>query len=96
MKGFPLLIVYQVHATGALNMSMASPMLFSNAAFLLLACNHFTSVRGHPTKVSVSDKGSQLTDWRQCGGLRVSRDVDIHGGMGRDSKAIDGLGVRSC
>ena len=61
MKGFPLLIVYQVHATGALNMSMASPMLFSNAAFLLLACNHFTSVRGHPTKVSVSDKGSQLT-----------------------------------
>ena len=87
MKGFPLLIVYQVHATGALNMSMASPMLFSNAAFLLLACNHFTSVRDHPTK---------LTDWRQYGGLRVSRDVDIHGGMGRDSKAIDGLGVRSC
>ena len=96
MKGFPLLIVYQVHATGALNMSMASPMLFSNAAFLLLACNHFTSVRGHPTKVSVSDKGSQLTDWRQCGGLRVSRDVDIHGGMGRDSKAIHDLGIHSC
>ena len=69
--------------------------IFLTPAFLL-ACNHFTSVRGHPTKVSVSDKGSQLTDWRQCGGLRVSRDVDIHGGMGRDSKAIHDLGIHSC
>ena len=96
MKGFPLLIVCQVQDTGPLKLSMTTQMLFSNAAFLLLACNHFTSVRGHPTKVSVSDKGSQLTDWGQCGGLRVSRDVDIHGGMGRDSKAIHDLGIHSC
>ena len=55
MKVYPMVLVCQ--ATGALHTEVVHA--YSTAAFLL-AFDHYTSVRGYPTKV-YSDKGSQFT-----------------------------------